>query len=220
MPLTVVDHPLAQHLLTRLRDVDTPPPVFRTLAKRLTIALVLEAARGLPTIEVEVETPLEPAPGRLIYPDLVAVPILRAGLGMLEAVTELFPEISVGYVGLERDDVTLQPTSYYEKVPELKDRHVLLLDPMLATGGSAAGACARLQERYPAEIRFVCVVAAPQGVDKMRREHPDVPVFAAALDRDLNDKGYILPGLGDFGDRLFGTGPDSGLPPLIRRRSG
>ena len=117
----------------------------------------------------------------------------------------------MGYVGLERDDVTLQPTSYYEKVPELKDRHVLLLDPMLATGGSAAGASGRLKERRPAEVRFVCVVAAPQGLAKMEREHPDVPVFAAALDRDLNDRGYILPGLGDFGARLFGTGPGSGV---------
>src|SRR5437870_5803588 len=216
MPLTVVDHPLAQHLLTRLRDVETPPTVFRTLAKRLTILIVLEAVRGLPTVEVEVETPLEHTTGHLISPALVAVPILRAGLGMLEAVTELFPEVSVGYVGLERDDATLLPTSYYEKLPPLKDRHVLLLDPMLATGGSAAGACAKIQERGPAEIMFACVVAAPQGVEKMSREHPGVPVFAAALDRDLNDKGYILPGLGDFGDRLFGTGPDSGLPPLSR----
>jgi uracil phosphoribosyltransferase len=217
MPLTLVDHPLAQHLLTRLRDVETPPPVFRTLAKRLTVLIVLEAVRGLPTVDVEVQTPLEMAKGRLIYPDLVAVPILRAGLGMLEAVTELFPEVSVGYVGLERDDTTLLPTSYYEKLPEVKDRHVLLLDPMLATGGSAAGACAKIRERGPAEIRFVCVVAAPQGVEKMEREHPDLAVFAGALDRDLNEKGYILPGLGDFGDRLFGTGPDSGLPPASRQ---
>jgi uracil phosphoribosyltransferase len=214
MGLTLVDHPLAQHLLSRLRDVETPPPVFRTLAKRLTIALVLEASRGLPTVDVDVDTPLERTRGTLISPDLVAVPILRAGLGMLEAVTELFPEVSVGYVGLERDDNTLIPTSYYEKVPELRGRHVLLLDPMLATGGSAAGACAKLAARGPAEIRFVCVVAAPQGVEKMEREQPEVPIFAAALDRDLNEKGYILPGLGDFGDRLFGTGPDSGLPPL------
>ena len=217
MTLTIVDHPLAQHLLTRLRDEQTPPPVFRTLAKRLTVLIVLEAVRGLPTVQVEVRTPLEPAAGRLIFPDLVAVPILRAGLGMLEAVTELFPEISVGYVGLERDDITLLPTSYYEKLPPVKDRHVLLLDPMLATGGSAAGASAKIQEQGPAEIRFACVVAAPQGVEKMEREHPDVPVFTAALDRDLNDKGYILPGLGDFGDRLFGTGPDSGLPRGSRR---
>src|SRR3989442_14804502 len=175
MPLTVVDHPLAQHLLTRLRDVETPPPVFRTLAKRLTVLIVLEAVRGLPTVGVEVQTPLEPATGRLIYPDLVAVPILRAGLGMLEAVTELFPEISVGYVGLERDDTTLLPTSYYEKLPSVKDRHVLLLDPMLATGGSAAGAAAKIREQGPAGIRFACVGAAPQGVEKVGRTHPVVP---------------------------------------------
>jgi uracil phosphoribosyltransferase len=212
MPLTVVDHPLAQHLLTQLRDEQTSPPVFRTMAKRLTIALVLEAVRGLPMVDVEVDTPLERAAGRVISPDLVAVPILRAGLGMLEAVTELFPEVSVGYIGLERDDRTLLPTSYYEKLPPLAGRHVLLLDPMLATGGSAAGACASIRQRGPAEVRFVCVVAAPQGVRKLEEEHPDVRVFAAALDRDLTDNGYILPGLGDFGDRLFGTEPHTGVP--------
>jgi uracil phosphoribosyltransferase len=210
MALTVVDHPLAQHLLTQLRDATTPPPVFRTIAKRLTIAIVLEAVRGLPTVDVEIDTPLEPTSGRLISPDLVAVPILRAGLGMLEAVAELFPEVSVGYIGLERDDATLLPTSYYEKLPPLDGRHVLLLDPMLATGGSAAAACASIAEKGPSEIRFVCVVAAPQGLAKMEAEHPGVPVFAAALDRDLTDKGYILPGLGDFGDRLFGTEPHEG----------
>jgi uracil phosphoribosyltransferase len=215
--LHIVDHPLAQHLLTQLRDVETPPSVFRTLTKRLTIALVLEAVRELPSVDVEVETPLERAPGRLISPDLVAVPILRAGLGMLEAVTELFPEVSVGYVGLERHEATLQPTSYYQKMPPLEGRQVLLLDPMLATGGSAAGATTKISELHPAGIVFVCVVAAPEGVRRMEADHPDVPVFAAALDRGLNDKGYILPGLGDFGDRLFGTGPDSGLPPLAPR---
>jgi uracil phosphoribosyltransferase len=207
MTLTVVDHPLAQHLLTQLRDTTTPPPVFRTLAKRLTIAIVLEAVRGLPTVDVEVETPLERAAGRLISPDLVAVPILRAGLGMLEAVTELFPEVSVGYIGLERDDTTLLPTSYYEKLPPVEGRHVLLLDPMLATGGSAAAACTSIAAKGPAEIRFVSVVAAPPGVAKLEKEHPEVPVFTASLDRALNESGYILPGLGDFGDRLFGTEP-------------
>jgi uracil phosphoribosyltransferase len=213
MSLTVVDHPLAQHLLARLRDVSTPPPVFRTIAKRLTIALVLEAVRELPTVEIEVETPLERTSGRSIFPDLVAVPILRAGLGMLEAVAELFPEVSVGYIGLERDDATLRPTSYYEKLPPIEGRHVLLLDPMLATGGSATRACTSIAAKGPAEIRFVCVVAAPQGVARMEQEHPDVPIFTAALDRDLNDKAYILPGLGDFGDRLFGTEPHLGAAP-------
>jgi uracil phosphoribosyltransferase len=213
MGLTVVDHPLAQHLLTQLRDVGTPPPLFRTMAKRLTIALVLEAVRGLPSVQVEVETPLEKAVGRTISPDLVAVPILRAGLGMLEAVTELFPEVSVGYIGLERDDVTLQPTSYYEKLPPVEGRHVLLLDPMLATGGSAARACSSIHAKHPVGILFVCVVAAPQGVARMETEHPDVPIFTAALDRDLTENGYILPGLGDFGDRLYGTEPHLGAPP-------
>ncbi|HEX9313478.1 MAG TPA: uracil phosphoribosyltransferase [Actinomycetota bacterium] len=209
--MTVVAHPLAEHLLTQLRDRDTPPPVFRTLAKRLALAITFEAIRDLPTEEVKIETPLEPTTGRVLAETLVAVPILRAGLGMLEAVTELFPEVSVGYIGLERDDETLLPTSYYEKMPPLADRHVLLLDPMLATGGSAAAACSSIQAKGPAEIRFASVVAAPQGVEKMEKEHPGVPVFTASLDRDLTDKGYILPGLGDFGDRLFGTEPHLGV---------
>jgi uracil phosphoribosyltransferase len=217
MPVTVVDHPLAQHLLTGLRDQETPPPVFRTLAKRLTLVLVVEAVRSLPAAEVSVRTPLEPAPGRRIAPDLVAVPILRAGLGMLEAVVELFPEISVGYVGLERDEATLQPTSYYEKLPPVEGRHVLLLDPMLATGGSAARACSSIAERGPAQLLFVCVVAAPEGVERMEREHPDVPIFTASVDRELNAKGYILPGLGDFGDRLYGTEPHQGVRTTVRQ---
>jgi uracil phosphoribosyltransferase len=205
MPLTVVDHPLAAHLLSALRERSTPPPVFRTLTKRLTLALVLEALRDMPTTEVDIETPLESTRGRVVAGDLVAVPILRAGLGMLEAVTELFPEVAVGYVGLERDEASLQPTTYYRKMPPLAGRHVLILDPMLATGGSGAAACAAVTAEGPASTRFVCVVAAPEGLARMERDHPDVPIFAAALDRQLNDRGYILPGLGDMGDRLFGT---------------
>jgi uracil phosphoribosyltransferase len=159
----------------------------------------------VPTAEVEVETPLETTTGRVLG-DLVAVPILRAGLGMLEAVTELFPEVAVGYIGLERDEASLQPQSYYRKLPPVDGRHVLILDPMLATGGSgAAGTAAVKTAGSPASIRFVCVVAAPEGLKRMDEEHPDVPIFAAAIDRQLNEHGYILPGLGDFGDRLFGT---------------
>jgi len=202
--VTVVDHPLAEHLLAQLRDRTTPPAVFRTLAKRLALALALEAIRDLPTTEVHVETPLEPASGRVLG-DLVAVPILRAGLGMLEAVTELFPEVAVGYIGLERDEASLQPQSYYRKLPPVEGRHVLVLDPMLATGGSGSAATAAVKEGRPASIRFVCVVSAPEGIAKMQADHPDVPIFTAALDRQLNEHGYILPGLGDFGDRLFGT---------------
>ncbi len=202
--VTVVDHPLAGHLLTQLRDQDTAPPVFRTLAKRLALALALEAIRDLPTTEVEVQGPLERAKGRVLG-DLVAVPILRAGLGMLEAVTELFPEVAVGYIGLERDEASLQPQSYYRKLPLVAGRHVLVLDPMLATGGSGSAATAAVREGGPASIRFVCVVSAPEGIAKMEADHPDVPIFTAAVDRQLNEQGYILPGLGDFGDRLFGT---------------
>jgi uracil phosphoribosyltransferase len=205
MPVTVVDHPLAGHLLAQIRSRDTAPPVFRTLSKRLALALALEAIRDLPTTEVKVETPLEVTTGRVLG-DLVAVPILRAGLGMLEAVTELFPEVAVGYIGLERDEASLRPQSYYRKLPPVDGRHVLVLDPMLATGGSGcAGTAAVKDAGSPASIRFVCVVAAPEGLARMEREHPDVPIFTATIDRRLNEHGYILPGLGDFGDRLFGT---------------
>jgi uracil phosphoribosyltransferase len=205
--LTVVEHPLAQHLLTSLRDRETPPPVFRALTRRLTLALVFEATRDLPTAPHRVETPLEPLEGREIPTPLVAIPILRAGLGMLEAVTDTFPGVSVGYIGLERDERTLQPTSYYEKLPALDGKQVLLLDPMLATGGSAVRAAASILSREPSSLRMVCVVAAPEGVRAMEEAHPEVPVYAAALDRELNDHGYILPGIGDFGDRLYGTEP-------------
>jgi uracil phosphoribosyltransferase len=203
--VTVVDHPLAQHLLAALRDRSTPPPVFRALSKRLAFALVLEAVRSLPTRAVDVETPLERGPARVLAADLVVVPILRAGLGMLEAVTDLFPEILVGYIGLERDESTLEAGSYYRKLPNVRARHALILDPMLATGGSADLACRSVKEGGPASVRFLSVVAAPQGVTRMEREHPDVSIFTAAVDRDLDDRGFILPGLGDFGDRLFGT---------------
>jgi len=204
MTVTLVDHPLAGHLLAQLRAEDTPPPVFRTLAKRLALALALEAIRDVPTTQIAVRTPLEETTGRVLG-DLVAVPILRAGLGMLEAVTELFPEVAVGYIGLERDEASLQPQSYYRKLPPVGGRHVLVLDPMLATGGSGSAATSAVKEGGPASIRFVCVVSAPEGLERMQQDHPDVPIFTAAIDRQLNEHGYILPGLGDFGDRLFGT---------------
>lgn len=206
--LTVVEHPLAGHLLTELRDRGTRSPVFRTLTRRLTTALVLEATRDLPSEPREVETPLERMQGSRLATRLVAVPVLRAGLGMLDAVTELFPGVSVGYIGLERDERTLRPTSYYEKLPPMDGRWAVLLDPMLATGGTAARACAAIKERAPAEVRMVCVVAAPEGVRTVEEAHPDVRIFTASLDRELNEMGYILPGLGDFGDRLYDTPPD------------
>jgi len=205
--LTVVDHPLAGHLLTELRNRDTESPVFRTLTRRLTVALALEATRDLPVEPRDIETPLEAMKGSRLGAGLVAVPVLRAGLGMLDAVTELFPGVSVGYIGLERDERTLRPTSYYEKLPAMDGRWAVLLDPMLATGGTAARACTAIKERGPAEVRMVCVVAAPEGVKAMEEAHPDVRIFTASLDRELNDVGYILPGLGDFGDRLYDTPP-------------
>jgi uracil phosphoribosyltransferase len=207
MGLTVVDHPLVGHLLTALRDRATSPPVFRALTRRLTLALVLEATRDLATEPGPVRTPLEETEGSRLLPNLVAIPILRAGLGMLEAVTDTFPDVAVGYIGLERDERTLQPTSYYEKLPAIDGKPVLILDPMLATGGSAVRAAVSIKAGNPASVRMVCIVAAPEGVRAMQEAHPDVDVFAAALDRQLNEQGYILPGLGDYGDRLYGTLP-------------
>jgi uracil phosphoribosyltransferase len=203
--LTIVDHPLAGTMLTRLRDHATPPPLFRLLAKRLALALALEATRGLPTRTHAVRTPLADTRGMAFAVPLVAVPILRAGLGMLEAVTDLFPEVAVGYLGLERDHATFQPSAYYSKLPPMQDAYVLLLDPMLATGGSAAAACTQLAAERPARVTLLSVVAAPEGVRRLASEHPAVDVVTAAVDERLNDQAYIVPGLGDFGDRLFGT---------------
>ncbi len=205
MALTVVDHPLAGTMLTALRDKTTPAPLFRLLGKRLALILVLEATRSVPTMPHTVDTPLARTEGVTLAAPLVAVPILRAGLGMLEAVTELLPEVAVGYIGLERDHATFQPNAYYTKLPALEGAHVLLLDPMLATGGSAAAACARLLARHPARVTLLSVVAAPEGVERLATEHPSVDVVTAAVDQRLNDRAYIVPGLGDFGDRLFGT---------------
>jgi uracil phosphoribosyltransferase len=202
--LTVVDHPLARSLLTSLRDTSTPPPLFRVIAKRLAIVLCLEATRNVPSMAIEVETPLARTGGTRLGP-LVAVPILRAGLGMLEAVTELFPEVSVGYLGLERDHATFEPSLYYSKLPEMAGRSALLLDPMLATGGSAAAACRALKAAGPAHITLLSVVAAPEGVAHVEAAHPEIDIVTACVDDGLNDLAYIVPGLGDFGDRLFGT---------------
>lgn len=203
--LTVVDHPLAAHLLAGLRDERTEPERFRSITQKLSTVLVLEATRHLRSRAATVTTPLAPADVRHLTGNVIAVPILRAGLGLLTAVTTLLPDVQVGYIGLERDEETLQPTSYYLKVPRLHDRQVLLLDPMLATGGSASFAAELLVERGAQDLTLVCVVAAPEGVDKLTGDHPDIRIVTAGLDEKLNDVGYILPGLGDFGDRLFGT---------------
>lgn len=205
MPLTVVDHPLASDLLTRLRDRRTGPAEFRSLTRRLGAILVVEATRDLPVVPVEVQTPLEPFTGSALGVDLVAIPVLRAGLGLLDAVTDLYPDTMVGYLGMERDEETHEPRDYYAKLPPLGGRHALLLDPMLATGGSGSAAAAYVKGAKPRGLTFVCVVAAPEGVARMEADHPEVSIVAGALDRQLNTNAYILPGLGDFGDRLYGT---------------
>jgi uracil phosphoribosyltransferase len=205
MSLTIIQHPLAAHVITHLRDKTTKPALFRMLCHQITLLLALEATRDLATEERQIETPLEPVQGRVLARPLVIVPILRAGLGMVEPFLALFPDVSVGYVGLERDHTTAIARSYYCKLPPLDGRRVLVIDPMLATGGSAAQALDVIKTSGGADVVLVCIVAAPEGVALVEKLHPGVPVFVAALDRELNARKYILPGLGDFGDRLYGT---------------
>lgn len=200
-----MDHPLAGHLLLALRDQWTQPTVFRALTKRLTTVLMLEATKDMPTEEATVETPLEEATGRKFALPMAAVPILRAGLGMLDAVVNLFPEVRVGYLGLERDEATFQPSEYYVKLPPLEDACTFVLDPMLATGGSASAALEQVKRAGATWVRMVSVVSAPEGVNALQEQHPDVDIITAAVDRELNANAYIVPGLGDFGDRLYGT---------------
>jgi uracil phosphoribosyltransferase len=202
---TVVDHPLAGDLLTSLRDETTGPAQYRALTRRLGLLLVAEATRDLATSPRAVVTPLEPFEGTQLAEGLVAIPVLRAGLGLLEAVTELYPDAVVGYLGMERDEITHEPRDYYAKLPPMEGRRALVVDPMLATGGSGSAAVAYVKQAGATDIVFVCVVAAPEGLAKMQADHPDVPIVAGALDRQLNERAYIVPGLGDFGDRLYGT---------------
>jgi uracil phosphoribosyltransferase len=205
MGLTVLDHPLVEDVVSRLRSKETGPAEFRQLTRRLGLLLVAEATRALPTEPIAIETPLEETKGRTLIGSLVAIPVLRAGLGLLDAVTDLYPWTVVGYLGMERNEETLEPRDYYAKLPPMQGKAALILDPMLATGGSGTEAASRVKQAGPDSITFVCVVAAPEGVERMRRDHPDVPIVTAALDRELDRRGFILPGLGDFGDRLYGT---------------
>ena len=203
--LTVLEHPLAGAVLTRLRDRTTGPAEYRALARRLGLLLVAEATRDLEVRTSTVETPLEAFEGTRLVRGIVAIPVLRAGLGLLEAVVDLYPDAVVGYLGMERDEITHLPRDYYAKLPPMAGRRALVVDPMLATGGSGSAAVRYVREAGADDITFMCVVAAPEGLERMRSDHPDVPIVAAALDRELNDRAYILPGLGDFGDRLYGT---------------
>lgn len=205
MPLTVVDHPLSADLLTVLRDRETEPPQFRQTAERLGYLLVAEAMADMTTEKIDIETPLEETKGSRLQRPVVAVAVLRAGLGLLESVLTLVPDATIGFAGVQRDEETAQPIEYYTKFPTLDAARVLVLEPMLATGGSLSWAVKKVKENGARDITAICVVAAPSGVERMASDHPDVRIVAAALDRELNPNFYIAPGLGDMGDRLFGT---------------
>lgn len=205
MQLHVLEHPLGAHVLTHLRDQTTKPALFRTLSYQISLLLALEATRDLATVEKTVETPMESTIGHVLAKPLVVVPILRAGLSMMQPFHDIFPDVSVGYVGLERDHETAVARSYYCKLPPLAGTRVVVADPMLATGGSAVQAINVVKSAGAKEIVFICIVASPEGAARMHESHPEVPVYTAALDRALNQRKYILPGLGDFGDRLYGT---------------
>ncbi len=205
--LTIVDHPLVQHKLTLMRDKGTSTAVFRQLLREITLLLAYEVTREMKLTTRHIETPMEEMDAPILAgKKLALVSILRAGNGMLDGVLELIPSARVGFVGLYRDEETLKPVQYYFKAPEgLKDRLVIAVDPMLATGNSSAAAIDLLKEAGATDIRFLCLLAAPEGVERMKEAHPDVHIVTAALDRELNSKGYIMPGLGDAGDRMFGT---------------
>jgi len=205
--LTVLDHPLIQHKLSILRDRETSTRDFKQLVSEIATLMAYEATKDLPTEPVEIHTPLERMTGRQVAgKKLTLVPILRAGLGMVEGIAQLIPSARVGHIGLYRDHDTLKPVDYYFKIPAAEvERDFYVLDPMLATGGSAVAAVSALKDAGARRIRFLSIVAAPEGVQRLLAAHPEVHVFTASLDRELNEQGYILPGLGDAGDRLFGT---------------
>ena len=202
----LIDHPVIKRDVTVLRDISTPPEIFRAAVKRISNVLAVEISKDAEVDVFEVETPLEKTTGYRLKKETVLVPVLRAGLGMVSGFLEIIPDAKVGHIGLQRDEATLKPVEYYYKTPKNIDTaRVILVDPMLATGGSAAEALGYLKKRGAGNLIFACLVAAPEGIKKLLEVHPDVKIFGAALDRELNNKGYILPGLGDAGDRTFGT---------------
>ncbi len=205
--LTVVDHPLVLHKLTLMRDKTTPSAVFRQLLREISLLLAYEVARDLPMTTQTIETPLARMEAPILKgKKLVIVSILRAGNGLLEGMLDLMPSARVGHIGIYRDPVTLQPVEYYMKVPDdIAERRVIVVDPMLATGNSVSAAIARLKEKGAKDIRLVCLLSAPEGIRRFHAAHPDVPVYTAAIDSHLNEHAYIVPGLGDAGDRMFGT---------------
>ena len=205
--LHVYDHPLIQHKLSIIRDKNTSVKEFREIVSEIAGLMCYEATRDLPLEEVEIETPVAPAKvKRLAGKKLAVVPILRAGLGMVDGIVAMIPSAKVGHIGLYRDPETLEPVEYYCKLPaDISERDVYVVDPMFATGGSASAACTFLKERGCRHIKLMCIIGAPEAWEKMQKDHPDVDVYVAAMDEKLNDHGYIVPGLGDAGDRIFGT---------------
>lgn len=203
--LHVIDHPLITHKLAIMRDKDTKTKDFRENLDEIAGLMAYEICRNLPTVEVEVETPITKCMTRKLAKDIVLVPILRAGLGLVNGISSLIPACKVGFIGMYRDEETLLPQEYFAKFPDMEKATVMVLDPMLATGGSAAAAITNIKKRGAKDIRLVCLVGAPEGVKKVQEAHPDVDIYLAALDDHLNEKGYIVPGLGDAGDRIFGT---------------
>jgi uracil phosphoribosyltransferase len=202
----IIDHPLIQNKLTKIRNSDTNNLMFRTLLSEIASLMVFEIFRDFPTKKVNVVTPLEETTGIKLAKDITLVPILRAGLGMIEGILDLIPNATVGHVGLYRHKKTLQPIEYYSKFPQnIADTRVIVIDPMLATGGSASAAIDFVKKKEARDIQFVCLVAAPEGISKLKAGHPDVPIYTAAIDRELNNQAYIMPGLGDAGDRIYGT---------------
>lgn len=206
MHVQVMDHPLIQHKVTLMRKKETGSKDFRNILEEITMLMGYEITRDLPLEDVEIETPVAKMIGKQISgKKLGIVPVLRAGLGMVQGMLNLIPTAKVGHIGLYRDPQTLEPVEYYCKLPDVEDRDFIIVDPMLATGGSASAAITLLKEKGIENIKLMCLVAAPQGVQKVNADHPDVRIYVAALDDKLNDQGYIVPGLGDAGDRIFGT---------------
>lgn len=203
---TILNHPLVDHRMVYMRDVATAPKLFRELVSEVTTFLAFEALRDVNTREVEVQTPVAKTVGRKVSDEIVLVPILRAGMGMLDAMLDVLPYAKVGVLGMQRNEETAEPVPYYSKVPPAKgDELALVIDPMFATGGSAVDAVSQLKKLGYRRIKFLCLVSAPEGMENFEKHHPDVPVFTAALDKRLNSHFYIVPGLGDAGDRIFGT---------------